>query len=323
MAYNRKVFLIESIKSVLNQSVDRSNLEIIVIKNFEDSVIDKYCFEHAITNIIMEGTVGQYMQRGIEESSGEIIAFLEDDDIFIQTKVERLIHYKIKTNFNFIHNNYEEIDISGKSRTKFMSKVHLTSYNFDFLEYSNELQKYELKRMLKAEVDFNPSCIAISSDLGKRILSLISRVNAGQDSFLFCVALEYKSVVLVGEVLTKYRVHNSTSNQFENFLAQSRTLCQESKKQLESLSLLSDVLSDKNAIKILEEMILSRKIKLKTFRCGKSNLKLDEFCIFLLNALRSGNLNHIAWVFFLVNRIFFGKLINRFVFKLIETAINS
>lgn len=41
-AYNRREYLIKAVNSVINQSLDSSYYEIIVIKNFEDNEIDNY-----------------------------------------------------------------------------------------------------------------------------------------------------------------------------------------------------------------------------------------------------------------------------------------
>jgi glycosyltransferase involved in cell wall biosynthesis len=42
IAYNRKIFLKDAIKSVLNQSLDRNLYEIIIVKNFNDKDIDDF-----------------------------------------------------------------------------------------------------------------------------------------------------------------------------------------------------------------------------------------------------------------------------------------
>ena len=87
-AYNRKEYLIKAVNSVLNQSLNRSYYEILVIKNFHDKPIDEYLSQKNIKNIVMDGTEGDYISTGIRESEGKIVSFLDDDDLFNYEKLK-------------------------------------------------------------------------------------------------------------------------------------------------------------------------------------------------------------------------------------------
>ena len=84
-AYNIKEFLLNAIKSVLKQTLEKKYYEIIVIKNFLDKDIDDLIDEKKIKHILMEGTLGEFLYKGISEANGEIISFLDDDDLFLET----------------------------------------------------------------------------------------------------------------------------------------------------------------------------------------------------------------------------------------------
>ena len=60
-AYNRKEFLLNAIKSVLNQRLDKKYYEIIVIKNFRDKNIDDFIKDKKIKEILIEGTMGLFI----------------------------------------------------------------------------------------------------------------------------------------------------------------------------------------------------------------------------------------------------------------------
>ena len=75
VAYNRKKYLLNAIWSVLNQTISSSLVEVIVIKNFEDRNIDQFCTENNVKEILMDGTIGEYLARGVRESHGEIISY--------------------------------------------------------------------------------------------------------------------------------------------------------------------------------------------------------------------------------------------------------
>ncbi|ACP54591.1 glycosyltransferase family 2 protein [Saccharolobus islandicus] len=50
-AYNRKQFLLDAIKSALNQTLNRTEYEILVAKNFKDDNIDNYLYKNGMKNI--------------------------------------------------------------------------------------------------------------------------------------------------------------------------------------------------------------------------------------------------------------------------------
>ncbi|MCH4816713.1 MAG: glycosyltransferase [Saccharolobus sp.] len=90
-AYNRKQFLLDAIKSVLNQSLNRNEYEILVAKNFKDDNIDNYLYNNKIKNIsIFRSVNNSYIAEAVKLSSGEIISFLDDDDLFLPTKLENV-----------------------------------------------------------------------------------------------------------------------------------------------------------------------------------------------------------------------------------------
>ncbi|AAT42912.1 glycosyltransferase [Picrophilus oshimae] len=82
-AYNRSEYLLDAVKSALNQTLSKEKYEIIVIKNYNDDNIDEFLNKNNIKNIIMDGTIGEYLYKGINESKGDIISFLDDDDLFL------------------------------------------------------------------------------------------------------------------------------------------------------------------------------------------------------------------------------------------------
>jgi len=89
IAYDRKIFLKDAIKSVLNQSLDRNLYEIITVKNFKDKDIDDFIDQNGLLNIFSEDNtiLGKFLE-GITKSKGDIIAFLEDDDRFHKDKLK-------------------------------------------------------------------------------------------------------------------------------------------------------------------------------------------------------------------------------------------
>ena len=80
-AYDRKKFILNAVKSVLNQKIQEGNYELIVVKNYNDRTIDSFLDKNGIKNIYSpDKSLGGKLNQAIKISTGEIIAFLEDDE---------------------------------------------------------------------------------------------------------------------------------------------------------------------------------------------------------------------------------------------------
>lgn len=207
-AYNRKEYLIKAVKSVLNQSLNRNYYEIIVIKNFIDDKIDSFLLDNNIKNIIMDGTEGDYILKGMEEATGEIISFLDDDDIFHHEKLEYL--YKIfneHPDLMYFHNAYLEIDDNDNLLELNVNSIHSRNFN-DFIIDQNDNKSIIFG--LQHSADFNLSSISVSKSIkNKEYIKHISRMT---DTSIFYLALANNGTVYISSKrLTKIRFHVSTS----------------------------------------------------------------------------------------------------------------
>ena len=185
-AYNRKEFLLNAIKSVLNQTLDKKLYEIIVVKNFKDEIIDNFITKNNLKNIVMEGTIGQFLYTGIKESKGNIISFLDDDDLFLKSKLEYL-NYIFSKNERvvYFHNRVLLINSEGK----------------------------QLKNVLIRNPDFNISSITIRKEIINDDV-LISTWTA-PDTLLYILSLDSnKKIIDSNTKLNFYRIHikNISSN---------------------------------------------------------------------------------------------------------------
>lgn len=99
-SYNHGRFISKMIDSVIAQSY--SNWEMIIVDNHSndntDQIIKKYQDRRIkIIKINNGGIVAVSRNRGIEESKGEWIAFLDSDDVWFQQKLERCMSIADKT----------------------------------------------------------------------------------------------------------------------------------------------------------------------------------------------------------------------------------
>ncbi|MBQ8617805.1 MAG: glycosyltransferase family 2 protein [Clostridia bacterium] len=121
--YNAASYLQETIKSVLIQSYE--NFELIIIDDCsKDNSLQiaqenacKDCRIKVLANTENKG-VSLSRNRGIRESSGDYIAFLDSDDIWVNDKLERQLALLAETGARFVCGSYDFIDESGAAVLK-------------------------------------------------------------------------------------------------------------------------------------------------------------------------------------------------------------
>lgn len=116
-AYNAELTIRESIQSVINQTYTDWELLVIDDGSIDDtlSIIKSYLGNKKIKLIINERNLGvsKTRNRGICESTGEYIAFLDSDDIWKEEKLEIQIDYMIKNRLVFTFTSVEYIDFDS------------------------------------------------------------------------------------------------------------------------------------------------------------------------------------------------------------------
>lgn len=144
--YRRDVALRNALESLINQSY--KDIEIIVIddnaniqwNNKVNKIINEFKLLHQIKYIVNEKNKGSAKTRniGIENSNGEYITFLDDDDIYLPNKIENQLNHMIETDSDFSVTDLELLNESGKrieKRTRNYIKNNITV---------DELLKYHL-----------------------------------------------------------------------------------------------------------------------------------------------------------------------------------
>lgn len=215
VAYKRTNYIIDAIKSVINQQInDKSIFELIVIKNFSNEFIDKYVETSGIKNILSNDTtlLGKILEA-TNVAFGKFISILEDDDIFLPNKLEEIKReYELNQNLVYIHNNFDLIDENGvtiKNRNdNFKSKIISSSdikkeinYCFSFGYHNNSCITIERSIILNNYEFLKKHKTNNWIDLSFLILSLSYLQKNGKDSCM----------LITNTILTQYRVHQSLS----------------------------------------------------------------------------------------------------------------
>ena len=187
-AYNRKEFLLNAIKSVLNQTLNKKYYEIIVIKNFSDSTIDNYILKNNITSIISnDKSLGGKLFEALNITRGNIISFLEDDDLFFETKLG-IVYKEFKKDDNVVYYHNLSVPINENGNT-----ININS--------------------IRTPIDFNMSSISIKKSIIKINNAYKINISNVPDILMYLYALESNKKIIKGEeTLTYYMVHSSATN---------------------------------------------------------------------------------------------------------------
>ncbi|WP_051015674.1 glycosyltransferase family 2 protein [Desulfitobacterium dichloroeliminans] len=115
--YNRIPLLIETIRSVLAQTY--TNFEIILIDDGStDDISPIRMLKDPRIHYVYQKHQGVSIARnlGISLSSGEYIAFLDSDDLFLINKLEKQLHYMEGHGLAFSHTSYQRMSMLGIPR---------------------------------------------------------------------------------------------------------------------------------------------------------------------------------------------------------------
>tara|TARA_B100000941_G_scaffold161628_1_gene115091 strand:- start:328 stop:1077 length:750 start_codon:yes stop_codon:yes gene_type:complete len=109
--YKKRNFVKESVVSVINQSYD--NLEILII--YDDTNLNDLEFLQEISKLDKRIKIinnnkrlgaGLSRNKGIEQSSGKYIAFIDADDTWTPDKLKNQISFMKKNNYQISHTSY-------------------------------------------------------------------------------------------------------------------------------------------------------------------------------------------------------------------------
>lgn len=209
--YDRKDYILNALHSVVNQTLDRSRYEIIVVKGFKDAGIDREIESKADFNLyIHEKAHGKKLAPAIAASKGDVVFILDDDDQFVHNKLEKIMHFfQDDPELIFSHNSVLKVDSLNKPLKLGQEPLPRTAYWLDTRNFT----RGELSRFLKFRANWYSSCMAFRRDAIFPYLDHLERITQSVDPFLFFMVLTAKGkMLLVPERLSLYRVHSSTTN---------------------------------------------------------------------------------------------------------------
>ncbi|MCW1302563.1 MAG: glycosyltransferase [Candidatus Rehaiarchaeum fermentans] len=194
--YNKRGYLKYALSSVFNQTLDKSLYEVILTKKEEDREVDDYARKNGVKIIYDETSrLGERIYNAMQESKGDIITFLEDDDMYDENRLK------------IVYNAFKDRKIGGIKNQlilidQFGNKIGERGIKKDILLNPKTYNHRKHTRLL-----FNNSSIALRRDLIDPDLKYVELVVDTYLTFVSICNKLYEGLYHVKDKLTLYRVH--------------------------------------------------------------------------------------------------------------------
>ena len=295
-AYNRKKYIIEAIKSILSCSLSREHYEIIIIINYNDNEINSFSKLNNIKIIVMDGSIGHFYLEALELSRGDVIAFLDDDDIWTNDKLKKIYEvFKNNVNLGYYHNEYAYINEKGEPMNyrRVIEQKKIDTSSSGFLYITKYSRKKSLRNIFRLEADFNMSSICIRKDIFVgRDYQLLDRIYGFIDGvFLFISLLSDYDIIIDNEILTLYRINKDSTTSFNQITKRIMEL----EKMGSSMIALRDYIENvknieiKNILDALNCFIYENLIMIEIFSLSNRRKKVFTNLISLIKIKKSNS----------------------------------
>ena len=207
-AYNRKKYLPEALRSLERQTLDKGRFEVVVVKNFEDPASDEIIRRNGWRWVYSdERWYGPFILAGIEEARGDVITFLDDDDMYVPERLQVVNRaFEEVKDLVYFHNALLVVDELGRP----VGVRGLSDGRLCFTSASVPLRK-----AYRLAVDFNHSSIAVKREVLVSGTGLIKLIRRSFDTAVFAASLRYGeglTLCHIGEPLTLYRSYPGPSS---------------------------------------------------------------------------------------------------------------
>ena len=212
LIYNRILYYKEALASIEAQNYpDFNDVEVIIVSNIKlDDEFTQYKFR--IKLLYSKDTrLSAKIIEGINNSAGNIVLLLEDDDIFNKYK---LMYTKRAFDenhmLNFYHNNY----IHFHNNSKDFDIDRYENRNTLIIKRSEFTSSYKVFNVIENKMGYNLSCMAFRKTFLKNFAGILLNFNSSFiDSVLLFMSTRYaESIAIDYNKLTYVRIHSENAS---------------------------------------------------------------------------------------------------------------
>jgi len=222
-AYRRRQYLYNALLSIKAQTLSKDKYEVIVIKDFEDSQVDSLIKEMGWSSVYSdEEYQGRMYLNGLKEASGDIIAFLDDDDTYTPNRLEYVYNiFNQNPDVGYLQHSFTPVGVDGSPKPCLAREAprNLVPQNELKLTWE-DIEKYKYYGVqdhvlfvlgnYRMFADKNSTTIAVRRRLLERRKDVLAELPIAFDSFLFASALTDRVSFYFSNVsLSSWRFHDS------------------------------------------------------------------------------------------------------------------
>ena len=199
--YNSHEFIVETIKSIINQTYFDWKLTIVDDNSNKKTknILEKFSTNKKIKIYWLKKNKGAGFCRNyaLKKTKSPYIAFIDSDDIWKKNKLKEQINFMLKNKYSFSYTYYETFGAKNKFIT--------TPMSFDYLSFIHNTSIATSTMMIKRNVARNIK---------------FSKTKICEDYYFKCKLLKKVNYAFcINKFLTKYRVRQNSlqSNNLRNF----------------------------------------------------------------------------------------------------------
>jgi glycosyltransferase involved in cell wall biosynthesis len=281
--YQPREYIKYALDSLEKQNVSKEYFEVIVVVNFRT---DLSLFNSSSLNLLVihseDMRLSGKILDALELARGNILCFLEDDDEFVENKIDRIIELYRKLNGNVFYYYNQRILIDAEGNV--ITSRKLQKYSMTTASVIKLIPPSEAKWM-RGLPWFNSSSISISASILQNKIEELGKLDTLMlDWFLFVASMSYGAMICIDSTpLTRYRIHGDQTikvktNSNEENVAKFEQI---EKQTIGDLQLLKEMVSGTAAYEEIETYIERFKVLHHIYYyCDRRSL-LPKFASFL------------------------------------------
>jgi Glycosyl transferase family 2 len=211
VAFGRRDFVLEAVDSVRAQSVPRESYEILVVTNLHDPDLDRQLRDRGAIAVYRDDIpLGPWILAAVAQSRGEVLLFLDDDDLFAPEKLATVgRRFEASPRLGYYHNGQRYFTEAEGRDSESLGPSRAEGATPSPLQVtSGTLSARTVEGAWWAGGAFNPSSISVRRRVVVDAAQYFNEIRIGVGPLLFYAALLSGWDVLIESAeLTRYRVH--------------------------------------------------------------------------------------------------------------------
>lgn len=221
-AYDRTVFLEHALRSILSQTIAPSLVETVLVTNLSPQALRESPAVSRLLDVLRVRIAnsdsryfGTFRAVGIEQCHGDVVCFLDDDDVWDTRRLEIVSReFSQLDTLIYFHNSQFFIDRAGcrLSRGKGLELLHHFSVAKwpKSVSLSAKSALSHLPTLANLDAHFNSSSIAVRLCVLREVLDSFKKVPSHDDTFhLVSAILADGDLRFDARPLTGYRIHDA------------------------------------------------------------------------------------------------------------------